>query len=101
MKERYDKGHKTISYNIGDLVWLEMKHIPTTRPSKKLDHLRARPFKIIQKHGNSSYRLELPKTWKIYSVFNELLLTKYTPSTTQQILARPPGNHRPRREVRD
>jgi len=33
------------------------------------------------KCGNSSYRLQLLKTWKIFSVFNKALLTPFTPSS--------------------
>ena len=90
MKETYDRRHRPITFAVDELVWLEMKNIPTTRPAKKLDHPRAGPFKIIAKHGNSSYELALPKTWKIHPIFNELLLSKYTPSTTPTILKRNP-----------
>jgi len=48
------------------------------RPSKKLDHPRYGPFMIAKKHGRSSYELTLPKTWKIFPVFNEALLTPFT-----------------------
>src|SRR5271170_3662727 len=79
MKEMYDQRHWPVMFVIDKLVWLEMKNIPTTQLAKKLDHPHAGPFKVLAKHGNSSYELALPKTWKIHPIFNELLLSKYTP----------------------
>jgi Chromo (CHRromatin Organisation MOdifier) domain len=79
MKEKYDKHRKPIEYKKGQKVWLDIKHFTSERSSKKLDHKRYGPFEIEEQHGRSSYRLKLPKTWKIFPVFNEILLTPYIP----------------------
>ena len=39
MKAQYDKHRRTpMEYQPGDMVWLSAAHIPSNRPSKKLDH---------------------------------------------------------------
>jgi hypothetical protein len=48
---------------------------------KKLDDKRYGPFNVIEKVGKASYKLKLPATWKkVYPVFNEVLLTPFTPA---------------------
>jgi hypothetical protein len=81
MKEKYDKHRKPVEYKKGQKVWLDIKHFTFERSSKKLDHKRYGPFEIEEQHGRSSYRLKLPKTWKIFPVFNEILLTPYVPAS--------------------
>jgi len=78
MVERFNKAHKAIEYEEGDKVWLDIRNYTSEWPSKKLDHPRYRPFTITKKHGCSSYELTLPKTWKIFPVFNKALLTPFT-----------------------
>ena len=46
-------------YKRGDYVWLSMKNIKTTRPTKKLDFKNIR-CKVIEPVGPSSYKLDLP-----------------------------------------
>ena len=58
----------------GDPVYLLRKNIKTKRPSKKLDHTKLGPFKIKDKLGTVTYRLELPKDMKIHPVFHVALL---------------------------
>ncbi len=68
MKRFYDRNK----------VWLEGTNLSTDRPMKKLDNKHFGPFKVIKKVGTSSYKLQIPHTWKsIHSVFNEALLTPY------------------------
>ena len=47
MSEFTDKKRKNISYEIEDKVFLSIKNIDTTRPSKKLNYKIIEPFKII------------------------------------------------------
>ncbi|SJL18613.1 uncharacterized protein ARMOST_22210 [Armillaria ostoyae] len=82
MKNQYDKKKKAaIKYQIRDKVWLDTTNLCLTRPKKKLDNKRISPFTILEKHGLSAYKLKLSPAWKIYSVFNETLLTTYIPPT--------------------
>ena len=56
------------------MVFLSSKNIISTRPSKKLNDKRYSPFKI-KALIDLLYRLELPKTIRIYNVFYTKLLT--------------------------
>ena len=61
-------------------MWLEGTNIKTDRPMKKLDNKQQGPFPIIEKVGELAYKLKLPVTCKkVHPVFNEALLTPYTP----------------------
>ena len=93
MEAAYNKRHRqSPDYNAGDKVWLEGTNLTTTRPSRKLAHRCYGPFKVTQKVGTAAYELELPPTWKVHPVFNETLLTPWTPpqSELQQELPPPP-----------
>lgn len=58
----------------GDNVYLRKKHIRTRRPNNKLDYVKLGPFKIKQKIGKVTYKLELPPTMRIHPVFHISLL---------------------------
>jgi len=62
------------SFQIGDKVWLNAKHIRTRRPSRKLDNKRHGPYEVKARVGTNAYRLELPNTIKIHNVFHVSLL---------------------------
>ena len=85
MKQQFNKHHsKSQDYQPRDLVWLEGTNIKTQQPTKKLNHLRHRPFIIKEKVGQVAYRLKLPQTptwqWK-HNVFNEKLLKLFIKPT--------------------
>ena len=56
-----------------------MTNLSLPRPKKKLADKRTGPFLIITKKGASAYTLKLPTNWRIHPMFNESLLTLYTP----------------------
>jgi len=65
-------------FKIGDEVLLFIKNIQTKRIKKKLDYRWLRPFKIVKKtKGNQAYKLELLKSYLIYSIFYVSLLKLY------------------------
>ena len=75
MKWYYDRERGPLyHFKVGDRVWLEAMHISSDRPMmKKLDDRRYGPFKIISKHGESAFKLDLPKTWEaVYPLCNEV-----------------------------
>ncbi|QRW22891.1 Transposon Tf2-7 polyprotein [Rhizoctonia solani] len=61
---------------IGDKVYLNSTNIKTSRPSHKLEHKQLGPYKVLEKIGRNSYRLDLPKSMKVHPVFNIALLHK-------------------------
>ena len=81
MKKFYDRTRgEAIDYKPGDLVLLEATNLNTDRPMKKLDDKRYGPFEILEKVGNSAYKLKLPPSMsRIHPVFNEVLLSPYHP----------------------
>lgn len=61
MKQQVDKKSRdSKEYKIEDLVFLDDKNITTIRPTKKLDDKWFGPFEILDKIGNSVYKLKLP-----------------------------------------
>jgi transposase InsO family protein len=82
MKRAYDRHHREAPpLAVGSLVLLDANGINTARPSKKLDDRRYGPFKVLQRVGLQSYRLELPQSWKIHNVFH---VSKLVPFVSPQ-----------------
>ena len=92
MKKAYDRQRSpSPDYKVGDRVWLEATHIKSDRPTKKLDDKHYGPFTILSKHGESAYKLQLPATWKsVYPIFNECVLTPYSPPQFPSQIRPPP-----------
>ena len=60
------------------MVLLSTKNIRLARPSKKLDHRFAGPFRVLDLIGKQAYRLDIPKSWKrVHPVFHVSLLEPY------------------------
>ncbi|GAA5878755.1 hypothetical protein JCM1840_006047 [Sporobolomyces johnsonii] len=79
MKTAYDRHRlEAPRFDIDDLVWLSSKNIATSRQSQKLDHRFLGPYPIVEKIGDSAYRLKLPDTVRLHDVFH----TPPTPSLT-------------------
>lgn len=55
------------SYDVGDKVWLNLEHIRTNRPSKKLDQRYAK-YTVTEVLGSHNYRLDTPPG--IHNVFH-------------------------------
>ena len=78
MKTAIESAQKTTSHHLnskrlkgptlerGDKVYLSTKNLRSKRPSKKLDHVRIRPFEIEKRTGEVNYRLRLPKKARIH-----------------------------------
>jgi hypothetical protein len=64
MKARWDKNKRTMeSFAQGDLVLVMADHLPSSRPSKKLDQKWQGPFKVVKKIGEAAYELKLLNSW--------------------------------------
>jgi len=63
--------------DVGDLVRLNAKNIPTKRPSKKVSPKLYGPFKVLEKKGSRAYKLEISPGLMIDPVFHVSLLKPY------------------------
>ena len=65
----------------GTLVMLSTYNLrqkgQSSERSKKLGPNFVGPFKILQRIGKVSYRLEIPEVWKLHNVFHVCLLKEY------------------------
>ena len=76
-KRGHDKGVKPRSYAPGNKGWLNSKYIKTKR-NRKLEAKFFGPFQVLHPIGKQTYKLELPKKWRIYDVFHVSLLKQDT-----------------------
>ena len=92
IKDSNEKTRKQVNKNRkdspqlkeGDKVYLLIKNIKSKRPSKKLDHVKVRPFLIKERRGPVNYKLDLPKDSKRHPVFHISLLELADPNTPLQ-----------------
>jgi transposase InsO family protein len=65
------------SFEPGNLVMLNEKHIRSRRPARNLDHMMYGPFEILGIISPTAVRLRLPKMWKIHPVFHGSLIEPF------------------------
>ena len=65
----YDKKHRDIEFNEGELVLLSTRNLKMKGIPGKLKKRFVGPFKIEQRIGQQAYRLSLPETWKYILCF--------------------------------
>ncbi len=63
-------------FDIGQKVWLEGTNL-TLSYNKKIKTKHEGPFKVLEKLTSDTYRLGLPKKWKMFPTFHVALLTPY------------------------
>ncbi|CAO1629501.1 unnamed protein product [Parajaminaea phylloscopi] len=68
-------------YQVGQLVKLSRRNIPSGRPTDKLNDRWIGPLKIIEVVNPVAVRLELPTSMKIHPVFHVNLLELWTPTS--------------------
>ncbi|MCO5576289.1 hypothetical protein L7F22_030098 [Adiantum nelumboides] len=79
----YDKKHRVVEYEIGDMVFLKVipeKFHLILGKDRRLSPRFAGPFKILKRIGSLAYKLELPSHVKVHPVFHVSLLKKYVPN---------------------
>jgi hypothetical protein len=64
-------------FRVGDKVMIDARNFKTKRPSKKLDHKKIGPVRIVKLIGKRAVRVELPTSMKQHNVFNVTAL-EYT-----------------------
>jgi transposase InsO family protein len=75
MKLYYDKKRSEgPDLKEGDKVWLLHKNFKSRRPSRKLDHVKLGPYKVLTKVSDLTYKLDLPAKMKIYPVQHVAML---------------------------
>jgi hypothetical protein len=80
MKKRWEKNRPMPKeFKEDDLVLVTAHHLPSNRPSAKLDQKWRGPFRVIEKVGEGAYRLDLSPTWKGERVFNESCIKRFHP----------------------
>lgn len=87
MKFYADKKCRAVTYNIGDLVYVKLRPYRQIFASgthyNKLSKRFYGPYKIIDKFGSTTYKLEVPSSSKIHPVFHcSLLKPRKGPSTS-------------------
>ena len=63
-------------FKLGDQVWLDSRNLKTIY-HKKMKPKREGLFTITEVLGPVTYRLKLPKSWRIHDVFHATLLRSY------------------------
>lgn len=46
-----NRHRREVDFQVGDKIWVSTKNWETQRPSRKLDHQMAGPYRIHQKEG--------------------------------------------------
>ena len=92
MSKYYDRKAKgQPDMKIGDLVTLNAIKIRTKWPSKSLSHKLQGLFKVLEKKGSRTFKLEISPQWKIHPIFHISLLDPYRTSIR-------PGREQPPQE---
>ena len=79
------------SYRVGDKVFLSLKNLKLSRPTKKLDHIRAGPWRIKKMKTPLVAKLDLPSQLNIDNNFHvSLLRPAYEGFLSQQQTQPPP-----------
>jgi len=91
-KREFEEGKKTAHvFKVGDFVWLDSKKIDIDVPTRKLGDLRLGPYKILERRGDLSYRLALPKDLsRLHDVFHIDKLSPWKGNDVNGILPPPP-----------
>ena len=94
MKAAWDKGKKPIEFSVGQEVLLATKDLSWKELglSRKLRDRFIGPYCVLERIGNSAYKLDLPASFKIHPVFNVSKLKAYNSSSKfgKRAYSRPP-----------
>lgn len=69
-KARHEKHRVDHDFQVGDQFWFYINKEILRDEGKKLKPIRYGPFKILEKIGNNTFRLDFPPYMKIYSIEN-------------------------------
>ena len=98
MKSQADKNRTERHFSAGDFVYLKLQpYVQTSvmpRSNKKLSFKFFGPYEILEKLGSVAYKLKLPSTSTIHSVFHVSQL-KQAPGKDSPVLPKLPPNGLP------
>jgi len=98
MKSQADKNRTERHFSVGDFVYLKLQpYVQTSvmpRSNKKLSFKFFGPYEILEKLGSVAYKLKLPSTSTIHSVFHVSQL-KQAPGKDYPVLPDLPPNGLP------
>jgi hypothetical protein len=77
MRRTWSGSKRFKPYNKGNQVWVKGTNLRTLDPTRKLGQRQYRPFKVLKRLSDAVYWVELPKQWKIHTVFHTDLITPY------------------------
>ena len=80
----YDKKHKRIEFNEGEMVLLSTRNLRMKGIPGKLEKRFVGPFRIEQRIGQQAYKLSLPDNWKIHPMFHVSLLKNWHTASLQE-----------------
>ena len=93
MKHQVDERRRDFQFNVGDLVLVKLQpyrqHSVALRKIQKLSMRYFGPFEIEARIGEVSYKLKLPNTTRMHSVFHISLLKAFRGSPSQTYLPLP------------
>lgn len=93
MKKYADRKRTDLQLNVGDLVFVKLqpyrKSSAVIRKNQKLGMHYFGPFPVVEKIGQVAYRLLLPPTARIHSVFHISLLKKCVGDAQSQYILLP------------
>jgi hypothetical protein len=94
MKTAHDEYHRQLDFAVGDWVWLRLNQRVTAsirdNPPSKLAHKYFEPYKVLQRIGEVTYKLQLPKRACIHDVFHVTFLKKFEGSAPTEVPLLPP-----------
>ena len=68
-QEYADSKHRpALAFKVGNKVWFNAQNVTTQHPSRKLDHYRLNPYKIIKVVSPYAYKLQFPATVQYHPV---------------------------------
>ena len=80
----YDRKHRDVHYNVGDLVLLSTRNLRMKGTPGKLQRRFVGPFQVIETIGQQAYKLSLPEDWKIHPMFHVSLLKDWRTASLQE-----------------